>query len=101
DPMTDYVKTADPNYVTFGRAAELIVQADPCFTIPEVLEALKRDVFAGWFDVGQETPSDQHGAPLVLEVDNPFGYTERHHAEFNTQVRQAYEVGRAGITSFL
>lgn len=91
----------DGKLITFGRAAELIAQADPCLTVPEVLEALKRGIFAGVFDVATwaETPAIE--TPLLMEADVPRAELAKHHGVLKTRAKQLFGVNREGVTMLL
>lgn len=99
--MADYPEPADPAYVTFGRAAELLADADPCLTVDEVMERLKRAIFSGEFDGQHGNAHEPGGEWLQIQVKIPRAELTDEDRAFNVHPKRYYQMNRSSIAGVI
>ncbi len=99
--MADYPSPVDPDFITLGRAADLIVEADPCLTLRQVTEFFKCAVFAGKFDAPLGAVRWPGQEPLQIEVTMPAAEQTEGQLALETRPTRLYEMNRDSIASVI
>jgi hypothetical protein len=102
--MAELISAFDGNYVRFGQVAALLAQERPQCAFEDVMDLLKRSVFAGEFEppsfeVG-ETREDPRNW-LHMEIEAPRCMLPPDQAALSVRPKQLYGVNRSTITSVL
>ena len=102
--MSESISAFDGNYVRLGQVAALLAQERPQCAFEDVMDLLKRSVFAGEFEppsfeVG-ETREDPRNW-LHMEIEAPRCMLPPDQAALSVRPKQLYGVNRSTITSVL
>jgi len=102
--MSQSISAFDGNYVRLGQVAALLAQERPQCAFEDVMDLLKRSVFAGEFEppsfeVG-ETREDPRNW-LHMEIEAPRCTLPPEQAALSVRPKQLYGVNRSTITSVL
>ena len=102
--MSELISAFDGNYVRLGQVAALLAQERPQCAFEDVMDLLKRSVFAGEFEppsfeVG-ETREDPRNW-LHMEIEAPRCMLPPDQAVLSVRPKQLYGVNRSTITSVL
>ena len=102
--MTESVSAFDGNYVRLGRVAALVAQERQQCAFEDVMDLLKRAVFAGEF----EPPSFQAGEAreelgnwLHMEIEAPRCLLPPDEAGLSLRPKELYGVNRSTVASVL
>jgi len=102
--MFQPISTFDGNYVRLGQVAALLAQERPQCAFEDVMDLLKRSVFAGdfeppSFEVGESREDPRNW--LHMEIEAPRCTLPPDQAALSVRPKQLYGVNRSTITSVL
>jgi hypothetical protein len=103
--MSESISAFDGNYVRLGQVAALLAQERPqCAFEDDVMDLLKRSVFAGEFEPPSFEVGEAREDPrnwLHMEIEAPRCLLPPDHAALSVRPKQLYGVNRSTITSVL
>ena len=102
--MSQSISAFDCNYVRLGQVAALLAQERPQCAFEDIMDLLKRSVFAGEFEPPSFEVGESREDPrnwLHMEIEAPRCTLPPEQAALTVRPKQLYGVNRSTITSVL